>query len=198
MTSHGDTSELSGLLAELERLGEKNDASEDRRAFRYLNITRDTGEFLAVMIRSAGVKHILEVGTSNGYSTLWLASALPEDGHVTTLEVADHKVQQAANNFRRANLAHRITLLQTDASAYLGQTEDQFDLVFLDADRSSYAVMADRIIDRVRPGGLLICDNAISHASEMAPFVRCITQSGEFTVATVPVGKGEFMACRSR
>lgn len=82
--------DLTALLRELEQLGEENDATVEQKELKYLNITRDTGEFLAVLIKASVVRQALEIGTSNGYSTLWLASALPEDGHVTTLEVSPY------------------------------------------------------------------------------------------------------------
>lgn len=189
--------DLSALLGELEQLGEENDATVKQKELKHLNITRDTGEFLAVLIKASAVRQALEVGTSNGYSTLWLASALPEDGHVTTLEVSPHKIEQAAQNFKRANLGHKITVVQGDASDYLSQGSVQFDLIFLDADRSRYIEFARQVIARVRPGGLLICDNAVSHASEMEEFIRFVKNTGEFTAVTVPIGKGEFVACKN-
>lgn len=188
---------LKEILEELEKLGEENDASVEQRDRKYLNITREAGEFLAVLIKASSVRQVLEVGTSNGYSTLWIASALPADGHVTTLEVSPLKVSQATGNFKRANLDHKITVLQTDSTDYLKQANHQFDLVFLDADRSSYVQVADRIASLVRPGGLLVCDNAVSHAEELEEFINFVNSTGEFTNTTVPVGKGEFVACKN-
>jgi Predicted O-methyltransferase len=189
--------DLRELLGELEQLGEENDATVKQKELKYLNITRDTGEFLAVLIQASAVRQALEVGTSNGYSTLWLASALPADGHVTTLEVSPHKIEQASQNFKRAKLDHKITVVQGDASDYLSKDGVQFDLIFLDADRSKYIEFARHVIARVRPGGLLICDNAVSHASEMEEFIRFLKNTGEFTTVTVPIGKGEFVACKN-
>lgn len=189
--------DLTKLLRELEQLGEENDATVEQKELKYLNITSDTGEFLAVLIKASAARQALEVGTSNGYSTLWLASALPEDGHVTTLEVSPYKIEQAARNFKRANLAHKITTVQDDASYYISQNSEQFDLIFLDADRSKYMEFARQVIVRVRPGGLLVCDNAVSHASEMEEFLRFVENTGEFTTVTVPIGKGQFVACKN-
>ena len=188
---------LNEILEELEKLGKENDASVEQKDCKYLNITRDTGEFLAVLIKAGAVRQVLEIGTSNGYSTLWIADALPTDGHVTTLEVSPFKVSQATDNLKRANLYHKITVVQTDCADYLDQTIREFDLVFLDADRSSYIQLADRIVSLVRPGGLLVCDNAVSHAGELEEFMDFVKSTGEFTTATVPVGKGEFVACKN-
>lgn len=189
--------EFKELLRELEQLGIEHDATVDQKERKYLNITKDTGEFLAVLIKAGAVRQVLEVGTSNGYSTLWIASALPENGHVTTLEISSDKIEQAIQNFQRANLDHKITVLQAGASDYFNQANMQFDLVFLDADRSRYLEFARQVIERVRPGGLLVCDNAVSHASEMEAFIRFVNNTGEFTAVTVPIGKGEFVACKN-
>ena len=124
---------LKELSEELETLGKENDASVEQKDRKYLNITRDTGEFLSVLIKAGAVRQVLEIGTSNGYSTLWIASALPEDGHVTTLEVSPFKISKAKSNFKRANLDHKITVVQMGAVDYLEQASHLFDLVFLGA-----------------------------------------------------------------
>src|SRR2546427_3821075 len=85
---------LDALLAELERFGKANDGSTTDRTRRMLNITRDTGEFLAVLVRATLARRVLEIGTSNGYSTLWLPSALPAiRGGVTPGEVSGYKIR---------------------------------------------------------------------------------------------------------
>src|SRR6516165_10299247 len=105
------TDPLDSVLAELEQFGKANDASITERARRMLNITRDTGEFLAVLVRATLARRVLEIGTSNGYSTLWLASAARTiGGTVTTVELTDHKVGLASANFARAGLASCISI----------------------------------------------------------------------------------------
>ena len=130
-------SPLDGLLAELEQFGKTNDAATAERPRRMLNITRDTGEFLAVLVRATGARRVLEIGTSNGYSTLWLASAArATGGAVTTVEASAYKVGLASANFARAGLASSIQLLHEDAGRVLGRSaDDAFDLVFLDSER---------------------------------------------------------------
>lgn len=103
--------QLQGLLAELEQFGNANDSTTTERPRKMLNITRDTGEFLAVLVRAAVARRVLEIGTSNGYSTLWLASAAQAiGGTVTTIESAEYKIGLATNNFARSGLASHITL----------------------------------------------------------------------------------------
>src|SRR5262245_34059388 len=128
---------LDTLLAELERFGIDNDAVNSDRPRRMLNITRDTGEFLSVLIRATSARRVLEIGTSNGYSTLRLAEATRAiGGAVTTLELADYKVGLARENFRRSGLAAYITQVQYDAGRVLERAADaSVDLLFLDSER---------------------------------------------------------------
>lgn len=95
---------LTELLRELEEFGSTNDAATDDRSRKMLNITHDTGVFLALLVKASKAKKVLEIGTSNGYSTLWLADAVGEGGSVTTIEQAPHKRAMAERNFQRAGL----------------------------------------------------------------------------------------------
>ena len=106
---------LEALKAELERFGEVYDTATHERPRRMFNITRDTGEFLAVLVRATAARRVLEIGTSNGYSTLWLAEAARGiDGSVTTVESADDKIGLASANFARSGLSPFITLVHDD------------------------------------------------------------------------------------
>ena len=189
---------LKELLSELEQFGRSNDAANADYPRRMLNITRDTGEFLAVLVRAANARRVIEIGTSNGYSTLWLAQAsLAVDGHVTTIEVADIKVGMAARNFERSGLSRLITQLHGEAGGLIRHMADSsFDLIFLDSERSEYVGWWANLRRILRNGGLLVVDNAVSHANEMAPFVAVVSADPEFTTCTAPVGNGEFLATR--
>lgn len=193
------TPDLTTLLAELEQFGIDNDAVITDRPRRMLNITRDTGEFLSVLIRSMGARRVLEIGTSNGYSTLWLADAATAiGGRVTTVEMSPFKRSLAEENFRRAGLQGVIDQIAGDAGDLLRSSPDgSFDLVFLDSERSEYVGWWPQIKRVLRPGGLLVVDNATSHAAEMAAFCKLVTEDADFTTCLVPLGNGEFMAVKS-
>ena len=190
---------LQVLLSELERFGEANDNATAERPRRMLNITRDTGEFLSVLVRATAARRVLEIGTSNGYSTLWLASAArATGGAVTTVELADHKIGLARQNFSRSGLAAYITLVQDDAGRVLERAVDAaFDLVFLDAERPEYPGWWPHLKRVLRPGGLLVVDNATSHPEQMAPFVALVKNDADFTTSLVLVGNGEFLAVKA-
>jgi predicted O-methyltransferase YrrM len=190
---------LDALLIELEQFGKTNDDSNSERPRRMLNITRDTGELLSVLVRATVARRVLEIGTSNGYSTLWLASAARAiGGAVTTVELSEYKVGLASANFARSGLAGSISLLHDDAGRVLRQaTDGAYDLVFLDSERPEYPGWWPDLGRVLRPGGLLVVDNAISHRAEMAPFVALVAADRRFVTSLVPVGNGEFLAVKA-
>jgi predicted O-methyltransferase YrrM len=193
------TDPLASVLAELEQFGKANDASTTERARRMLNITRDTGEFLAVLVRATLARRVLEIGTSNGYSTLWLASAARAiNGSVTTVEFAEHKIGLAVTNFTRAGLTRHISIVHDDGGRVLERSADSaFDLVFLDSERPEYPGWWPNLRRVLRLGGLLVVDNATSHPEQMAPFMALVNADAEFSTSLVPIGNGEFLAVRS-
>jgi len=196
-TQVGDS--LESLKAELERFGAANDAATNERARRMLNITRDTGEFLSVLVRATLARRVLEIGTSNGYSALWLAEAARAiGGSVTTIESADYKAGLASTNFSSSGLSPFITLVHDDAGRVLQQSDaSTYDLIFLDSERPEYPGWWPHLRRVLRPGGLLIVDNATSHAAQMAPFVALVKADPAFTSCLVPIGNGEFLAVKS-
>ena len=189
---------LDNLLAELERFGITNDSSTDERSRKMLNITRDTGEFLTVLVRATVARRVLEIGTSDGYSTLWLASAARDiGGSVTTVEKSQYKIDLAAKNFARSGLAAAISQVHDDAGCLLERSADgAFDLIFLDSERPEYPGWWPNLRRVLRPGGLLVVDNATSHPAEIAPFVALVKSDREFVTSLVPVGNGEFLAVK--
>ena len=190
---------LDSLLAELEVFGAANDQAHQDRPRRMLNITRDTGELLAVLVRTMGARRVLEIGTSNGYSTLWLASAAKAvGGRVTTVELSAFKAELAATNFARAGLVPFIEQLRDNAGAVLArQGPATVDLLFLDSERPEYPGWWPDLRRVLRPGGLLVVDNATSHADQLTSFIALVEADPEFTTCLVPVGNGEFMATRN-
>ncbi|MDP9107453.1 MAG: class I SAM-dependent methyltransferase [Pseudomonadota bacterium] len=191
---------MTALLAELEEYGEHHDAAVTAHAERMLNITRDTSQFLSAMVHATAAREILEIGTSNGYSTLWLANAVrARGGRVTTIEHSAKKAELARLNFARAGLADCIALQVGDANDLLAaRASASADLIFLDASRAHYVAWWLDLRRVLRPGGLLIVDNAVSHAAEMAPLTVLLNADSDFATSLVPVGKGELLATSLR
>lgn len=136
------------------------------------------GKFLALLVQIVGAKRILEVGTLGGYSTVWMAKALPADGRIVTLELGSHHAEVARQNFARAGVAEKIELLEGPAAASLASLAGQppFDLVFIDADKPSNTIYLDWAAKLARKGGVIVLDNvvrdgAVADASSTDPNV---------------------------
>ena len=186
------------LRRELEDFGDRHDAGTTAHQERLLNITPDTGAFLAVLVRASRARRILEIGTSNGYSTLWLAEAAhATGGRVTTVEHQAAKAALARATFARATAIAPIDLEERDGGDVLAAaTAGEYDFIFLDADRSRYVGWWPAIRRSLANGGVLVVDNAVSHASEVAALVTQVGADAAFTAVLVPIGKGEFLACK--
>ena len=185
------------LLNELLRQGEGHDANEPNRLLRYRNITHDTGRFLAVLMLATDARRVLEIGTSNGYSTIWLADAAEQmGGHVTTIEADDGRAAEADTNLARAGVTGHVTLRRGQAADILSTMEPaSFDFVFLDAERTEYLDLWPSLSRLLAPSrGLLVVDNAISHESELTDFVAVLDADPRIETSLVPVGKGELVA----
>jgi predicted O-methyltransferase YrrM len=186
--------ELLDLLRELERFGRTNDAAAEDRSQKMLNITHDTGVFLALLIKAARCRSVLEIGTSNGYSTLWLADAVGDAGRVTTVDRAAHKAELAAHNFQRAGLAPRIRQVTDEAERFLASCLDAaYDFIFLDSDRNQYVAWWSTLQRVLQPGCLIVVDNATSHAHELEAFSRAVAASPGTLSSLVPIGNGELV-----
>ena len=186
---------LSALLKELEEFGAENDARTSDHSRKMLNITHETGEFLALLIRAIQARRVLEIGASNGYSTLWLAYAVQQlGGQVDTVERSPFKAEMARRNFERAGLASLIKMHLTDADRFFEeQSNRSYDFVFLDSDRREYVGWGAVLQRIVTPGGLIVADNAVSHSHELRDFIDLVRASPDCMISINPVGKGELI-----
>jgi predicted O-methyltransferase YrrM len=190
--------EREAFLARLKAFGEKHDRTALTRAEKMLNITADTGLLISMLIRSWKPRRILEVGTSNGYSTIWWADALTDAGQMlVTLEVNPSKVAQAAANFEQAGVADRIRIVPGDAAEFLrGSEPDSWDLIFLDAERSEYVRYWPDLRRILAADGLIIVDNAVDKADELAAFRKVVAGTVGYRQVLVPIGNGELFIQR--
>ncbi len=188
---------LLALLERLARFGEDNDTRESARPKRMLNITRDTGRLLWLLVCATGATRILEVGTSNAFSTIWLADAArATGGRVTTLEVNPDKVALARANLASAGLDGLVEIITGPAADTLARLPGPFDIVFLDADRPSYLSYLELAVPRLRTGGMLIADNVTSHTHELEEFLLRVKSHPQLFAVTVPIGNGEEIALK--
>lgn len=164
---------------------------------RLRQIPPETGKFLALMAAGAPQGRWVEIGTSAGYSTLWLAMACRETGcTITTFEVLEEKVALARETFRLAQVEDAVTLVAGDAREHLAQCND-VAFCFLDAEKEVYADCYEMVIPRMVEGGLLVADNAINHRETLQPMLDRALADERVDALIAPIGKGELI-CRKR
>ncbi|WP_017149531.1 O-methyltransferase [Bacillus bingmayongensis] len=191
---------IESLLLELEKYGKDHDRTKEKREERLRNISREMGQFLSILLKGCSAQRILEIGTSNGYSTIWLANAAQETkGIVTTVELSSERVADALVNFEKASLRHRIDIHNQEAGAFLdAQVNRSFDFIFLDSERTQYMWWWENIKRILEPKGFLVIDNAISHAEELAEFIQMIEEEEMFETVLLAFQKGAFVARKKR
>jgi len=126
-----------------------------------IDVSPAQGKFLHLLVKIAGAKRILEIGTLGGYSTVWMASALPSDGRLITLEYAPHHAEVARDNIARAGLLEQVEVRQGAALDLLPAVEGPFDLIFIDADKPNNPGYLDWALKLSRPGTVIILDNVV-------------------------------------
>ncbi|MCB0196828.1 MAG: O-methyltransferase [Anaerolineae bacterium] len=176
--------------------------SQDRidgtpRLQRLRQITHDTGKFIALLAATVPPGHIIEIGTSAGYSTMWLTLAGRETGRtVTTFELLEEKVKLAQETFQRAEVEPLVELIVGDARDYLPTYKD-IAFCFLDAEKDVYHACYEAVVPNLVKGGLLVADNAINHQEVLKPMLNRALEDDRVDALIVPIGNGQLM-CRKR
>ena len=174
-----------------------HDAAQSDRLARFRNVEPETAELLGVLVRATRARRVLELGTSNGYSTIWLADAVEAaGGAVTSVEIDPARTALARANLARAGLT--AELVTGDAAETLRVSGDGvWDVVFLDAERPAYAGYWPELLRVLRPdGGLLAIDNVLSHAAEVAEVTAVIAAEPAVTTVLIPIGAGVRLVVR--
>jgi predicted O-methyltransferase YrrM len=190
-----NSDEFERFMQELYEKFHRHDLKQADRLHRYRNIEPESGRFLSMLIRAQQSKSILEIGTSTGYSTLWLAEAARQtQAMITTLEVDAERVAQAKQYATEIDLADLINFKVIDAQVYLEAEKEIFDFILLDAERDAYVSYWPHLSRLLKAkGGLLVVDNVISHAAEVEEFIALIQQDPRFIMSIVPIGAGLLM-----
>lgn len=188
---------LEAFLRQLETEGQQHDQQEPDHSRRMLNLERGTAEVLALWIRSSRRRRVLEIGTSNGYSTIWLAwAAAPSGGKITSIDRSEAKHALADANLHRAGLRESVELVQGDGTEAVAGVTGPFDAVFFDADRYSAPAQLAALLPKLAPDVLIFADNALSHPQEIAGYLAAVSALPDFTQTVIPVGKGLSVAYR--
>jgi predicted O-methyltransferase YrrM len=190
--------QLEDFLDALYRSGRDHDSALEDRLQRLRNVEPETARLLGVLARGLRAKRLLELGTSNGYSTIWLADAARAcGGSLTSIEIDSARVAEATENLRRAGLAGFAELRLEDARTCLARSADDYwDLVFLDAERSEYVSYWPDLVRSLRSGGMLVVDNVISHAEEVAAFRKLVELDSRVMDALTPSGAGALLVVK--
>ncbi|WOE32031.1 MULTISPECIES: O-methyltransferase [unclassified Acinetobacter] len=169
-----------------------HDLQQKDRLDKYRNIETESAKFLSILIRTQQSQCVLEIGTSTGYSTLWLAQALQQtQGELHTLEIDTQRSQQAQQYAKDFQLHEIIQFHIIDALDFLQHTTQKFDLILLDAERDQYVKYWPYLHQMLKQkGSLLVVDNVISHATQVDDFIQQIQCDSRLLISTLNIGAG--------
>jgi predicted O-methyltransferase YrrM len=175
---------------------DKKDREDGTAHLRRLRqIPPETGRFIALLAASAPGGRFIEIGTSGGYSTLWLTLACREAGRkITTFEILQEKADLARETFLEAGVEDVVELIHADARERL-DAYDGVSFCFLDPAKEIYGECYEKVVPNMIKGGILVADNAISHEEVLGPFLERVTEDERVDALVVPIGSGE-LVCR--
>lgn len=164
-----NTGTLAGEEKILSMLGRMVDSRQT-----YLSVPAEDGKALRLLSEAINAKNVVEIGTSTGYSGLWFCLALQKTGgHLTTFEIDHGRAEQARRHFKEANVDRLVTVVEGDAHAQVAKIKGPVDLVFIDADKEGYVDYLEKLLPKVRPGGLIL-----AHNLEMVPeYVKAVRKN---------------------
>jgi predicted O-methyltransferase YrrM len=192
-------SDLDALLRQLEEEGRAHDASQSEHRNKRLNLEAPTARLLQLLILSGRRRRVLEIGTSNGFSALWIADALrriPGAQPLITIERDRDRAVEARRNLTRARLDAWVEIRIGQATPIVAQLPGPFDAVFFDADRVTAPEQLALLLPKLEPDVLLLADNVLSHPHEIDAYRDAVSRLPGFVTATVQVGKGLHVAHR--
>ena len=166
----------------------------------FWNVARSTGNFLNMLIKMVNAQNVVEIGTSNGYSGIWLAKALKETGgHLTTIEFYEKRKVLAEENFKTCGVMDIITTQEGSAIGILERMpEDEvIDFAFIDANKSQYIDYFNLLDNHLKSGGIIAADNITSHAEKVKPFVDAINGNPNYQVEILDLPAGLLLARKS-
>ena len=171
-----DPARLRRLLDEMEAKGG-----------RFWSVPRKDGEFLRLLVKATRARNVLEIGTSHGFSAIWMGLGLEETGgRLTTIEIDRERYDLARKHVSEAGLSERVTLIKGDAHKEVTKLEGPFDFVFLDADKEGQVDYFNKLYPKkLLPGGMLLVHNAILQADSMKDYLRTIQKHSDFDTVIV-------------
>lgn len=139
------------------------------------SVPMEDGRLLRLLTETMGAKNVVEIGTSNGYSALWLCLGLrTTGGKLTTFEIDPYRASLARENFKRAGVDKLVTLVEGDAHKEVTRLKEPIDILFIDADKQGYLDYLNKLLPLVRPGGLIVAHNMRAQSPDPA-YIKAIT-----------------------
>lgn len=189
--------EIASRMAELEQLDSRDRTDGTPRTKRLRQIPPEVGKFIAFLAAAAPAGGMVELGTSAGYSTLWLALACRLVGRkITTYEILEDKAELARQTFEMTGVTDVVDFVHGDALKHLPRCKE-LSFCFLDAEKEAYSQCYDAVVPRLVSGGILVADNAINHQATLRPMLDRALRDERVDALIVPIGKGE-LVCRRR
>jgi predicted O-methyltransferase YrrM len=153
------------------------------------NVDHETGRWLGLLVRTTGAHQIVEIGSSNAVSTIWLAAAARDTGgRVTGTEIRPDRAATANRNLAEAGLDDIAHIIPGDARATAAAIPGPIDFVFIDAEKDDYIDHLLAVIDRIRPGGLILADNVTSH--DISGYQNFVRARDDLETVTIPIARG--------
>lgn len=180
-------------------------AAAEARAEHLPIVGRAAGRFLETVVLAAGARRVLEIGTANGYSALWLARSLPDDGGLLSIEIDPRRAALARTHLETAGLGDRAHVIVGDAARMVHKVAGPFDVILNAGDERQYEPLLDRLATLLRPGGVLITGNVLRPdsvvpglAGAVASYNRRLAADARFVTSFLPVGGGLAVSVKPR
>ncbi len=178
-----------------------------------MQITPEQGQFMQLLVKAMGIRNAIEIGVFTGYSSLCVALAMPDDGHIIACDIDETCTAIARRYWKEAGVEHKIELrvapaLQTLDALIESQLQDRFDFAFIDADKTAYTQYYERALALVRPGGLIAVDNTLWNGNVVDPgnqtadtraireFNRQLHADSRIDISLLPIGDGLTLALK--
>jgi len=161
-----------------------------------MNVPQTDGRLLRILTEAVGAKHVVEIGTSNGYSGIWFCLALrTTGGKLTTHEIDARRAALARENFKRAGIDNLVTLVEGDAHETVKNLKEPIDILFIDADKEGYIDYLNKLLPLVRPGGLILAHNVPGTAPD---YVKAVTTNPDLETVFYEQGAGVGVTLKKR
>ena len=170
----------------------------EKTAREYTNIAPENGQFLSILIRSIRAQNVLEIGTSNGYSAIWIAAALKETGgRLITFEFDPKRAAEAEAHLQEAGLDNIVDVRVGNALDEIPKCDATFDLVFLDAEKNEYRRYLELALPNIRTGGLIVADDTVTMRDEMPDYVEFVFNTPQLHSVDIPLDDGIILSYKT-